>query len=329
MAKHVRYLVAILCAVGLVAGCGGGGSSDSPADANATRTVSTVKGDVTIPAKPKRVVLLNYNLAGYLYDLGLPVVSMVTEYTDRDPAKAQPFDAWKDDFTKAGTKFMHWPAGGYNIEAIAAEKPDLIVGGGLGFPFKQTNDAYDRLKAIAPTIVVDNKLESWNQQFEFLAKAFDQPQVYQDAVKKYDDRVAQVKAAITPPPGPVAFLSMTAQGKAYGLIENRGVPAEFAKLGIEPAPIFASGKFKPYTAGGDSYEITQEALPSTVTQPSVFIVGFSGQTFDANSLRSQPVYASLPAFAANRAFDLPYWVQRPDFDKAMATLDVVEKMFKK
>lgn len=122
---------------------------------------------------------------------------------------------------------------------------------------------------------------------------------------------------------------MTAQGKAYGLIENRGVPAEFAKLGIEPAPIFVSGAFTPYTAGGDSYEITPERLSSTVTQPSVFIIGFSGQTFDANSLRSQPVYASLPAFAASRAFDLPYWVQRPDFDKAMATLDVVERTFRK
>ncbi|BDH59223.1 Fe2+-enterobactin ABC transporter substrate-binding protein [Tsukamurella sp. PLM1] len=331
MAKNVRYLVAILCALGLVAGCGGGSSDDaeSGANANATRTVSTVKGDVTIPAKPKRVVLLNYALAGYLYDLGLPVVSTVTEYTDRDITKAEPFEAWADDFTKAGTKFMHWPAGGYNIEAVAAEKPDLIIGGGLGFPFKQGTDAYDRLTTIAPTILVDNKLESWQQQFEYLAKTFEQPQVYQDAVKKYDERIAQVKAGITPPPGPVAFLSMTAQGKAYGLIENRGVPAEFAKLGIEPAPIFASGKFKPYTAGGDSYEITPEQLPSTVTQPSVFIVGFSGQTFDVNSLRSQPVYASLPAFSSNHAYDLPYWVQRPDFDKAMATLDVVEKMFKK
>lgn len=204
MATLLRNLVAALCAAvlaaGLLAGCGGGtGPGDT---ASATRTVSTVKGSIAIPAAPKRVVLLNYNLAGYLYDLGLPVVAMVTEYTDRDPAQARPFAAWQDDFTKAGTKFMHWPAGGYDLEAIAAQKPDLIVGGGLGFPFKQTSDAYDRLKAIAPTLVVDNKLESWNQQFEFLAGAFDRQQVYQDSVKKYDERVAQVKATITPPPDP-------------------------------------------------------------------------------------------------------------------------------
>ncbi|CAM3892204.1 MULTISPECIES: Fe2+-enterobactin ABC transporter substrate-binding protein [Tsukamurella] len=328
MARHVRYLAAILCAVGLVAGCGNSGSSND-AKENSTRTVATVKGDVKIPAAPKRVVLLNYNLAGYLYDLGLPVVSVVTEYTDRDVNTAKPYPAWADDFAKQGTKFMNWPAAGYNIEAVAAEKPDLIVGGGLGFPFKQGSDAYDKLSAIAPTILVDNKLESWQQQFEYLANAFDKPQVYTDAVKKYDARVAEVKGNITPPPGPVAYLSMTAQGKAYGLIENRGVPAEFAKVGIEAAPIFATGKFKPYTAGGDSFEITPEQLPTTVTQPSVFIIGFSGQTYTADSLRAQPVYASLPAFTANRAFDLPYWVQRPDFDKAIDTLGVVENLFKK
>ncbi|WP_019202092.1 ABC transporter substrate-binding protein [Tsukamurella sp. 1534] len=326
MKRQFRIVAALACAVALVAGCGDSGSAKSDSDAGATRTISTVKGDVTVPSAPKRVVLLNYSLAGYVYDLGLPITAMVPEATDKT---SEPRDAWKADFEKDGTKFIPWPASGFDLEAISKEKPDLIIGGGLAFPFKQANDAYDNLSKIAPTIVVDNKLDTWQKQYKWLADAFGQPQVYADAEKKYDERIEQVKGNIALPPQPVSFLSMTSDGRPFVLIEGRGLPAEFARLGFQTDPLFASGKYKAYQAGGDSFELSREQLPSVITQPSVFIIGFNKQTFDVAKLRSEPVYASLPAFAGNHAYDLPYWVQRPDYDRALDTLNVVEQTFKK
>lgn len=324
MTKHARVLIALLCAVGLVAGCGSGSDTASGSD-SVTRTVSTVQGEVSIPTDPERVVLLNNSLAGYLYDLNVPVVAMTTEYAGQP---SEPYPAWAEDFREDGTEFLEWSDTGFNIEKIIAFKPDLIIGGGLGFPFKLGTDAYDKLKRIAPTVLVDNTLVSWNQQFKFLATdVFDQPDVYRDAVRRYDNRIAEVKAAITPPPGPVSFVSMTGAGKAYVLIEDRGVPAEFAKLGIEPAPIFATGEFEPYTAGGDSFEVVPELLGRTLIQPTIFVIGFHTDAITAEELERDPVWAALPAFRGDHAYDLPYWVQRPDFDRAMATLDHVEGMF--
>lgn len=317
--------IAVIAATALVAaGCGS--SSGETGTGAQTRAVSTVKGDVQIPASPKRVVLLNYALAGYLYDLDLPVVATTPEFTNKS---SEPYAAWADDFKAKGTTFIPWPADGFNIEQVAAQKPDLIVAGGIGLPFKQADDAYDRLKTVAPTVLVDKTYENWQQQFEYLAdKVFGKPEVYQGAVKKYEDKIASVKASITPPPGPVAFVSMTGKGVTHGLVEGRGVPAEFAKLGIESAPIFATGKFKAFSAGGDSYEVSPELIGSTFTQPSLFVMAFNSTTdTSAAKLREQPVWAALPSFTAGRAFDLPYWVQRPDFDRAIATLDLVQKQF--
>lgn len=326
MKKQFRLAAALMFAVALVAGCGDSGASKSESPESATRTITTVKGDVTVPAAPKRVVLLNYSLAGYAYDLGLPIVAMTPEATDKT---SEPRAAWSGDFTKAGTKFLPWPSTGFDLESIVKEKPDLILAGGLAFPFKQANDSYDKLSRIAPTVLVDNKLDTWQQQFKWLADAFAKPDVYAAAAKKYDDRIEQVKGNITLPPNPVSFLSMNTDGRPFMLIENRGLPAEFARLGFQTDPVFASGRFKPYQAGGDSFELSREQLSSVVTQPTVFIVGFNRDTFDVAKLRAEPVYASLPAFAGNHAYDLPYWVQRPDFDRAMDTLDVVEKTFRK
>ncbi|GAA1081462.1 MULTISPECIES: ABC transporter substrate-binding protein [Tsukamurella] len=325
MKRQFRIIAALACAVALVAGCGDSGAKDAPAD-TATRTISTVKGEVTVPVAPKRVVLLNYSLAGYAFDLGLPIVAMTPEATDKTSV---PRDAWKADFDKAGTKFLPWPSTGFDIEAITAQKPDLILAGGLAFPFKQASDSYDKLSKIAPTVLVDNKLDTWQQQFKWIADSFGKPDVYTDAAKRYDARIEQVKGNITVPPNPVSFLSMTADKRPFVLIENRGLPAEFARLGFTTDPLFASGKYKPYQAGGDSFELSSELLPSVITQPTVFIIGFNRDTFDVAKLRSEPVYAALPAFTTNHAYDLPYWVQRPDFDRAMDTLDVVEKTFRK
>ncbi|WP_019200873.1 ABC transporter substrate-binding protein [Tsukamurella sp. 1534] len=317
---------ALLCAVALaVAGCGSGAGGDAPGDA---RTVATVKGEVRIPEAPKRVVLLNYALAGYLYDLRLPVVAMTPEFTGKP---SEPNGAWAGDFRSAGTRFIPWPAEGFSIEEVAAQKPDLIVAGGIGLPFKQADDAYDKLSAIAPTVLVDKKYETWQAQFEYLAGAvFGKPQVYADAVRKYDEKIAEVKASITPPPAPAAFVSMTGKGVAHGLVEGRGVPGEFAKVGIASAPIFASGRFRPFSQGGDSYEVSPELIASTFDQPTLFVMAFNNaSTASVATLRQQPVWAALPAFTANSAHDLPYWVQRPDFDRAIATLDLVRQMFPK
>lgn len=323
--RSLRPLIALVGVLVVLVACSGSPSARQP-DGAATRVIGTVKGDVTVPAAPKRVVLLNYSLAGYAFDLGLPIVAMTPEATDKTSA---PRDAWKADFEKAGTTFLPWPSTGFDIEAITAQKPDLILAGGLAFPFKQANDAYDKLSRIAPTVLVDNKLDTWQQQFQWLADAFGNPGVYAAAVKRYDARIEQVAANIALPPNPVAFLSMTHDKRAFALIENRGLPAEFARLGFVTDPLFGTGKYKAYQAGGDSFEIGTEQIPAVVTQPTVFVIGFNRPTFDVATLRTDPVYASLPAFASHHAYDLPYWVQRPDFDRAMDTLDVVEKTFRK
>ncbi|WP_435278422.1 ABC transporter substrate-binding protein [Rhodococcus yananensis] len=282
-------------------------------------------GEVTIPEDPERVVVLNYALAGYLYHLDVPVVGVTPEDADGTGTFSE---FWVDDAEAAGTEFLPWSVDGFDVEAIAATDPDLIVAGGVGFPYLQAAEAYDALSTIAPTVLVDKQFQTWQEQFGFLANdVFDEPDVLAQLTKEYEERRAEVIAAITPPPNPVSYVTITTDGTPYVLIEDMGLPADLAEFGFEPAPVFAGSGAEPYTTGGDMFEVSLETIGRVVTTPTVFVTGFNGPGPTVAELREIPVYANLPAFAGGHAYDMPYWAIRADYDEALAFLDHLEEQF--
>lgn len=299
-------------------------ADDAAAEESATRTVATDYGDVDVPGDPQKIVVLNYALAGYLYNLDQPVTATIPEDAD---GEGEFSELWGDAPEEDGTVFLPWSVDGFDLEAILAEDPDLIIGGGIGFPLFQAEQVYDELSDIAPTVLVGKDLDTWQKQFSFLAEdVFDQTEEYDGFVAAYEDRVAEVRDAITPPEAP-AYVAYTSDGTAFALVESVGLPKELAEVGIEPAPIFAENDFEVYGGGGDMFELSTEQAGQTLTQPSLFILGFNGDFMDAETLAANPVYAALPAFQSDSVYELPYWSLRGDYDEALATLDRVEELF--
>ncbi|MFI7275171.1 ABC transporter substrate-binding protein [Streptomyces sp. NPDC049879] len=328
-------LVSLLAAAALstaLAGCSSSGSSgDDPATAGSpgtadSRVVTTDQGEVTVPGDPQRVVVLNYALTGYLYDLGVPVVATVAEDTEHDGEFSE---FWGDAPEEQGTGFLPWSMDGFDHEAILGAEPDLIVAGGVGLPAVLAAEEYDRLSRIAPTVLVGDGLTTWQDQFSFLAEdVFDRPEVYEDSLAAYDARVAEVRDAITLPPTPVATLTITADRTPYLLFEDMGLSQTLAELGLEPAPLVAEHGLPPYKPGGDMAELSTEQVGQLLPDvPTVFVTGFNADTADVASLADEPVYAALPAFEEQHAYDLPYWAVRGDYDESLALLDIVEQQF--
>ncbi|ALJ19778.1 ABC transporter substrate-binding protein [Microbacterium sp. No. 7] len=336
MSRFTRALAVLpLAAVLALASCAGettprtdapaASSSESAAAEATTRVVTTDQGEVTIPADPQRVVLLNFALAGYLFDLDVPVVGLTQEDFDYEASFS---DFWADDAEAQGTEFISWSGDGFDLEAILALEPDLIVGGGVGFPLMLATQAYDDLGDIAPTVIVSGTKATWQEQFSFLAgDVFGKGEVYDEALAAYEKRVDEVAAAITPPPAPSAFLSILPDGRVFVAREDMGLPVVFASVGIEAAPLWATGDYEPYTPGGDSFELSTEQVGQVVTQPSVFITGFNTDIGDIDALSQNPVLAALPSFQSGDAHVLPYWVARGDYDEALALLDIIEELF--
>ncbi|MEB4616464.1 ABC transporter substrate-binding protein, partial [Leucobacter sp. M11] len=291
-----------------------------------TRTVSTDLGDVTVPAEAERIVVLNSNLAGYLFALDTPVHATIPEVPG--PGGGDYPESWAADAKQDGTVILPWGEDGFDFEAILAEKPDLIIGGGQGFPAFQAAEAYEQLSEIAPTVIVSKDLLTWQGQLDFIAEdVLDDAAGGKKLVDAYDARVAEVAEAITLPPLPVAYLVMTTDGVPYSLPEDSALPQTLAELGFEPAPVIADNPEFTAFGTGDSFELSTEQVTEVLTAPSLFAFGFNTTPVSLAELAKNPVYAALPAISGGHAVDLPNWGYRADYLRTMELLDWVETQF--
>lgn len=301
-------------------------SAGAANETGGTRTVSTPKGDVEVPSDPERVVVLNYALAGYLYELDIPVTATIPE--DASQADGEFSELWGNAPEEDGTEFLPWSADGFDLEAILATDPDLIVAGGWGFPNFQADAAYGDLSAIAPTVIVDKSFADWREQAEFLAvDVFDRQDAFDGMVRTYNERVTEVAEGIEVPPQPTSFISVTSDGTPYLMFEDTGLPVMFGELGFQTNDLVAQHSLEPYQPGGDMAELSTEQLGQIVDSDTVFVMGFNGETTSVAELTDNPAWRNLPAFVGGNAYDLPYWAVRHDYDEALALLDIVQAEF--
>lgn len=332
--RTTRTLASVALALTLTAltACSSGGAQaegdGGDASAEQTRTVATTKGEVEVPTDPQRVVVLNYALVGYLYELDVPVTATIPE--DASQTEGEFSALWGEDPAEDGTRFLPWSADGFDLEAVLETDPDLIIAGGWGFPNFQADAAYEDLSAIAPTVLVDKALTDWQEQAEFLAvDVFGQPEAFDEMVETYDARLSEVADSIEVPAQPTSFVSVTADGTPYLLYPGIGLPLMFDDLGFETDDLVTEHGLEPYQPGGDMAELSTEQLGQIVDSPSLFVMGFNADTTSVEELSGEPAWRTLPAFRDDSAFDLPYWAVRHDYDEALSLLDMVAEEFGK
>lgn len=107
------------------------------------RTLTHVMGEITLPATPQRIVVLEWSYVEDLLAVGVQPIGV---------ADIEGYHAWvkipvalAPDVVDVGTRQAP------NLEAIATLAPDLIIAAA-----SRVTESYDELSAIAPTLVFDN-----------------------------------------------------------------------------------------------------------------------------------------------------------------------------
>lgn len=165
------FTVLVLAAAGCSSAAGDGGSPPSGSSAPTASasgfpaSVDTVNGQVTIEQQPDRVVLLNDQLVETAAALGITPAGA--------PAPTTPLGPWADGTIDADTAAFSLPmADGIPMEKVAATEPDLIV----AHDYQITGDAYSKLSALAPTLVLPVNSEApapptWRNDLHTIAAA--------------------------------------------------------------------------------------------------------------------------------------------------------------
>lgn len=269
-----------------------------------TRTVHTVKGDIEVPADPKRVVVLY--MQGDLLALGVKPVGM----SNIEGGAA--FAGETRDATTLGNWFEP------NMEAVLALDPDLIV-----VPSEET---YEMLHKVAPTVFVPTFTMTTAERVKFMGEIFGKEKEADALLADFDRKVAagkeKLKAAgledktVTIVEGGLKGMSVV-ESKQYG----RGSQIIYDYLGLK-APEVVQKKIDVATeASGES--VSMEALPQFVGDYL-----FRSMWDGADDMSGSKVWSSLPAVKEGRlieiGFGFSYYSDIYSLDKQLDF--VVEKL---
>lgn len=168
--KALAVLTLALTTFGLI-GCS---SDEAEKQDKDTIIVETVKGEVEIPANPKKIVDISGSSEELLL-LGQTVVGTanVDSYDTKNVSSYM-----KDSLGDAkivGHSMMETA----DIEAILALEPDLII------MAPRQEEIYDQLKEIAPTVMLKDQSNDWQAKLEDVAKLFGQEKEVEDWLDTY------------------------------------------------------------------------------------------------------------------------------------------------
>src|SRR5699024_8381049 len=92
-----------------------------------------------------------------------------------------------------GTELVPWSNDGFDLEFLQLAEPDLIVGGGNGFPGMQSIEVYEDLSGIAPTVIAPREARTWQEELDFIAgDVLGQEDAAAELVEGYQARAAEV-----------------------------------------------------------------------------------------------------------------------------------------
>ncbi|MCC2031528.1 Fe2+-enterobactin ABC transporter substrate-binding protein [Microbacterium allomyrinae] len=316
-------------AASLVLAVSGCAASPVPAESTADaasgdwpRTIVHEAGTTEIPAQPENIVSTSLTLTGTLLAIEAPLTATATTTVSDVTDENGFFSQWADVATAAGVEELY-PNLEFDEEAVIAAAPDLIVVSSSGAD--STADQYEKLSAIAPTIVLNYGDTTWQELAAILGEATGHEDEADAVVADFDARTAEVAAAITVPEG-------TANAIVWNGTEN---PTAFAKEGSAHADLLESLGFT-IEGAPDELDTSEQArqdfaflaienVTTALTGSTVFLV--NGGDVAESDLLTTPVLATAPAIVSGQVYPLGPTSFRIDYYSASQIVDYIESTF--
>ncbi|WP_167544414.1 AraC family transcriptional regulator [Paenibacillus xylanexedens] len=274
-------------------------TAENQSKSSVPRTVSTVKGDITIPAEPKRIVVdlyLGSLIALGIKPVGTPEMNLKNPYFIKSLEGVQNIGEYET----------------ISLEKVLELEPDLIVTG--------NPDLFDSFSKIAPTLVVPyGELKNTHEEIAYFGEVLNKEKESEAWLTDYDARIADAKKRVGEAIDPQAEVSvMQFYDKAplaFGDNFGRGGQAVYSALGLNPPADKKETLMKDQLV-----EVSSEAIPEFAGD---YII-LTADNLTLEELKSKPVWSSLDAVKNDRVF-----IWSPDrswyFDP-IATLDQTEEL---
>lgn len=280
---------ALAAAALLLTGCSATASA-SHEGTSGTITVDTLYGKVKVPAGAKRIVALDFPEATALADLGVKPVGV---------------DNYIPDFPAYNTFFHDVPVvtddtGNPDVEKVAAAKPDLIIGDMFASDVDKNRQLYQKLTAIAPTVMLEwtTAAGNWPADAAGTAKAIGKAAELDELKQSYEKHAEQIRADYAKELAATTVDLVSGNGTAWYLYSP---DSSHGKVLAAAGARFAAAKTQK-----DGYvEYSPEKYG--ILQDTGLVVVDAANGAEAKPITSNPVFASLPAAKAGNVVTTPYF----------------------
>ena len=274
--------------------------------ATGTRTITTVMGDVEIPANPQRVVVLDGPVLDAAIALGVIPVGATTGVAN------DPWPAYLGDATAGITNVGEIVAP--DLELIVSLEPDLIIG-----VKSRHEEIFPQLSEIAPTVFVEEHRIAWRENFLVFADALNRNDQVEAVAGAFDTRTAEIRSALEAD-GPLS--------------------ASVLRLYTDVIYAYQTGSFS-----GSILEAVGLQRPEGQSDPAELAVELSGEqlieadadvlfiavwadetTTDVATLTTNPLWESLSAVQADKVYLVPdeTWMVAMGYIAAGFVLDDIQ-----
>jgi ABC-type Fe3+-hydroxamate transport system, periplasmic component len=297
--------------IALTAACGGAASPGSapagPADAAFPRTVATAKGDVTIPKRPERVVVLDTAELDSVTLLGITPVGAIPAHL----SDAAEFPAHLRTAT-AGTTVVGTSAEP-KLDLIASLKPDLILSSKV-----RHDKIYDQLSRIAPTVLTETTGAPWKANLALHATALGKEQQATEAMAAYEARARKIGEAIrTANAGQAPTVSITRF--------MAGKIRMYQKANFPGIVLADAGLARPESQNADAFdnEIGPELIDKANADAVFLTTAVSPEKTQKQAAEASPLWAGMSAVRAGKVFDVKdeIWISGIGVQAAHLMLD--------
>ncbi|WP_158289658.1 ABC transporter substrate-binding protein [Paenibacillus flagellatus] len=255
------------------------GTSGSDSMAAAAKTIKDAMGEIAIPVKPSRVVVLDNAALDNLLALGVKPIGAASVASLNEPFPA--YLKGTDGIANIGT--IAQP----NLETIAKLAPDLILGTKV-----EQEAVYDKLKKIAPTVFIENVGVQWKDNLKLHAEAVGKTEEADKLLKQYEQRVEKFKKDRGTKPSRVALLRPRQDHVRVYLPETfSGAIASEAGL-TRPAAQNVKGK--------QHLSVTEEQIADLDADVILWFGRESELAYFNDKIRKNPIWGTLQAVKANQ-----------------------------
>lgn len=287
------------------------------------RTVKHVSGELTLAAKPVRIVSTAPSLTGILLAMDAPLIASTATTPSAMTDDKGFFLQWSGVADERGVDILYRNLN-FDIEAVIGWEPDLLIASSSGAD--SVIQHYGELEAQGiPTFVINYSNQSWQDMAIQIGEIAGLEKEAAAAIERFDTHVAEVAASLTKEKGTASIVGYNI-GATFSIGRPESPQARLlSSLGfeVEGMPQANSGDV---TRRSDFDFISRENLSAAITGDAVFLL--RGTDADVEAFLADPVLANLPAVRNKRVYPLGPTSFRIDYYSGREMVDAVARHFR-